>query len=884
MLTAIIEQAILLLALGWLLTLNIRRGQHYPRLLILTSGLWFGVIAIVCMLMPFTVTPGVLLDARNTVLFVAGLFGGPFSGGMALAMAGGFRLWLGGEGATPGLFNLALALALGLGMRHALRRGWARLELWHLLPVVVLLHLTTVALISWLLSPAERALLQPLIGPFLLVMVPLTLMLVFILKDAEQRRREQLALRANESRLRAITGALPDLLFVMNEEGRCLEVAASDPGLLFADGPVIGKRVDDLFAPELAGRFLDFIRQTLRQKTVNTLVYELETRSGPRTFECRGQALDGRLGGKPAVVLLSRDISARVRHETELRIAAVAFESFQGMLVTDAQNRILRVNRAFTEITGYSPDEVIGRTPNLFSSGKHGPEFYRQMWQSIERQGHWQGEIHNKRKSGHLYPQWLSISAVKDAKGRVSHYVAAISDITERKRDAEKINHLAFYDALTGLPNRRLLAERIKQAQAVSSRGGKLGALIFIDLDNFKDINDLWGLQVGDQLLQQAAQRLNKVVRETDTVARLGGDEFVVLLGDLAEEPTLAAARLEQIGHKLLEVLEQPYVHEAHVLRGSACLGLVTLDDHRQSADELLQQAELAMYEAKAAGKGRLRFFDPVMQEAIARRLRLEEEILRGLEARQFCVYFQPQFDERQKMVGAEALVRWRHPERGVLAPGAFIEVADAAGLMDRIDRIVLLRACEQMALWARLPALSGVTVSVNISAAQLYQDSFIDDVLQVLAQTGADPARLKLELTESMLITDMPRATERMRTLKQHGIRFAIDDFGTGYSSLHYLQQLPLDQLKIDQSFVRALPDDANSLGIIRAIIAMAGSLGLEVIAEGVENQAQRDLLQQNGCHLYQGYLFARPAPAEEIAAMMPLHEAEPEEVEPSA
>ncbi|WP_445397319.1 EAL domain-containing protein [Zobellella sp. An-6] len=865
MLTAIIEQAILLLALGWLLTLNIRRGRHHPRLVILTSGLWFGLIAIVCMLLPFTVAPGVLLDARNAVLFVAGLFGGPLSGGMALAMAGGFRLWLGGEGTIPGLFSLMLALGLGLGMRHALRRGWARLDLWHLLPVVVVLHLTTVALISWLLSSAEPVLLQPLVGPFLLVMVPLTLMLVFILRDAEQRRREQLALRANESRLRAITGALPDLLFVMDEEGRYLEVVSSDPGLLFAtDEPLIGKRVAELFAPELAGRFLDFIRQSLHQKAENTLVYALETRSGPRTFESRAQALDG----KPAVVVLTRDISARVRHETELRIAAVAFESFQGMLVTDARNRILRVNRAFTEITGYRPDEVIGRTPSLFSSGKHGPEFYRQMWQSIEQLGHWQGEIHNKRKSGHLYPQWLSISAVRDAEGRVSHYVAALSDITERKRDAERINHLAFYDALTGLPNRRLLAERIKQAQAVSSRGGKLGALIFIDLDNFKDINDLWGHQVGDQLLQQAAQRLNKVVRETDTVARIGGDEFVVLLGDLSEESAQAAARLEQIGHKLLEVLEQPYVHEVHILRGSACLGLVTLDDHRQSADELLQQAELAMYEAKADGKGRLRFFDPVMQEAITRRLRLEEEILQGLEAHQFCVYFQPQFNDRQEMVGAEALVRWCHPERGVLAPGAFIEVADAAGLMDRIDRIVLLRACEQMALWARLPALSEITVSVNISAAQLYQDSFIDDVLQVLAQTGAEPARLKLELTESMLITDMPRATARMRTLKQHGIRFAIDDFGTGYSSLHYLQQLPLDQLKIDQSFVRALPGDANSLGIIRAITAMAGSLGLEVIAEGVENEAQRELLQQNGCHLYQGYLFARPTPAGEIEA----------------
>ncbi|WP_375057732.1 EAL domain-containing protein [Zobellella sp. DQSA1] len=866
----------LLLASGWLLTLNVRQGQQHPRLLILTSGLWFGAIAIACMQVPFTISPGVLLDARNAVLFVAGLFAGPVSGGLALLLSGAFRLWLGGEGAVPGIFNMVMALAFGLAMRYALNRGWVRLELWHLLPVVMLLHLMTLSLVFLTVSPEQHHPLLPLLWPFLLVMIPLTLVLVFILNDAEQRRREQRALRESEARLRAITGALPDLMFVIDGDGRYLEVMASDANLLSASADcIIGKNVRDLFPPVQAACFLAFIARTLRQKRVNTLNYEVETRCGRRIFESLAQPLDGRFDGKPAVVILSRDISARVKSETELRIAAVAFESFQGMLVTDEYNRILRVNKAFTEITGYTPEDVVGKTPKVFSSGKHGYEFYRQMWQCIETQGHWQGEIHNRRKSGELYPQWLSISAVKDQGGRVSHYVAAINDMTERKRDAEKINHLAFYDALTGLPNRRLLLERIKQAQAVSARGGKLGAVIFIDLDHFKGINDLWGHQVGDQLLQQAAQRLNQVVCETDCVARLGGDEFVILLGELSDEP--AAARLEHIAHKLMEVLEQPYVHEAHVLRGSACLGLVTLDDHSPSADELLQQAELAMYEAKSAGKGKWRFFDPVMQEVISQRLLLEEEIIRGMDAGEFCVYFQPQFNARREMTGAEALVRWRHPSRGVLTPGAFIEVADAAGLMHRIDRIVLLRACEQMACWTRLPAFHDFTVSVNISPAQLYQSGFIDEVLNVLGQTGAAPSRLKFELTESMLINDMPKAIERMRILKQYGIRFAIDDFGTGYSSLHYLQQLPLDQLKIDQSFVRALPGDDNSLSIIRAITAMAGSLKLEVIAEGVETEDQLAMLQANGCGLYQGYLFARPGPAEEIEAMIPLKETEP-------
>lgn len=875
MLLSIIEQAVLLLALGWLLSVNVRKGAYHPRLLVLTSGFWFGLIAIVCMLMPFTVAPGVLLDARNGVLFVAGLFAGPVSAALAALLAGLFRVWLGGEGVVPGIINIVLSLLLGLGVRHAVDRGWMQLRLIPVLPAVVALHLAVLGAIGLMMSPELRPQLLHLAWPFLLVMVPLTLILVQILKDAEQRRREQQALRESESRLRAITSALPDLMFVMDEDGRYLEVVASNPDLLYAaDGQVVGKTVTELFEQEQAEAFLGFIRRALGSQTGSSLIYQLDTQGGRRTFESLARAMEVPFAHRRAVVILTRDITQRVKNETELRIAAVAFETVQGMLVTDEHNRILRVNQAFTDITGYTPEEVIGHTPAIFSSGQHGPEFYRQMWQSITQRGHWQGEIYNKRKSGHLYPQWLSISAVRDGEGRISHYVASISDITQRKKDAEQINHLAFYDALTGLPNRRLLAERIGQVQAAGHRGGTLGALIFIDLDNFKDINDLWGLPVGDQLLQQAAQRLNKAVRETDTVARLGGDEFVVLLGELSSEPGQAATRLEHLAHKLLSVLEQPYVHESHILRGSASMGLVTLADHSLSADELLQQAELAMYEAKSAGKGKIRFFDPEMQEAVAERLRLEEDIIRGMEAREFCVYFQPQVDHDKGIIGAEALVRWRHPQRGVLAPGAFIRVADEAGLMNRIDSIVLQRACEQIASWSRLPAFADFTVSINVSAAQLYQPGFIDDVLEVIKLTGADPARIKLELTESMLLNDMPKAIERMRILKSHGIRFAIDDFGTGYSSLHYLQQLPLDQLKIDQSFVRVLPEDENSLSIIQAITAMARSLKLEVIAEGVENQAQRALLHANGCSLYQGYLFSRPEPAAVIERMMGAEE----------
>lgn len=870
MLISVIEQAILILASGWLLTMNIRRGQQYPRLMVLTTGFWFAAITIACMSLPFMLGPGVLLDVRDAVFFVAGLFGGPLSGGLALLIAGGFRFWLDGAGVFAGVAGMVIALTAGLGMRYALQQGWLRLNVWSLLPVTLLLHMTKMGLLYLIVEPQLQQHILSLTLPFLIIVVPLTLILVFILKDAEQRGREQQALRESKARLLAITSALPDTMCVIDEHGRYLDVMAEKASELYGTtGSMVGKTVWDIFPAQQAETFLAFIRQTLELQTINTLVYEVETSEGPRTFECVAQILKGQPGHKAAVTL-NRDISARVKSEAELRIAAVAFDSFQGMLVTDKNNRILRVNRAFSEVTGYTQEELIGKTPAIFSSGKHDDEFYRQMWHSINTLGHWQGEICDKRKSGMLYPQLLSISEVKDTQGQLSHYVAQINDITDRKNDAEKINHLAFYDALTGLPNRRLLLDRIGQAQLNSGDHGKLGAMILIDLDNFKNINDLWGHSVGDKLLLQVAGRLREVAGQQDTLSRLGSDQFVLLLDAQFDNQAQLMASLEHISHSLLDSLDQPYAHEELNLRSSGCLGVVIVDADSLSAEELLRQAELAMYEAKAAGKGEMRFFDPEMQEVISQRLLLEEDIVRGLNAGEFQVYFQAQFNDDGNMTGTEALVRWHHPERGVLAPGAFIEVAEAAGLMSQIDQVVLQRSCEQMACWASLKAFRKVTVSVNISSIQLYQPGFVQQVLNVLQQTGANPALLKLELTESMLLTDMPQAISRMRLLKQSGIRFAIDDFGTGYSSLHYLQQLPLDQLKIDQSFVRGLPDDSNSLAIIRAIIAMANSLELEVIAEGVETEAQRAILLSNGCHQYQGYLFARPGQASQVEALV--------------
>ncbi len=868
---AFAENATVMLALCWLLSYTARQwGQRHHRRAKCMAGLWFGGACIVGMLMPLSMQSGIIFDARTVVLSMGALFGGPIVAGIAGVLAGSYRLWLGGSGVWVGLLNVMLPIGLGLGYRYFHQRGQLAIGFRPLLLFGLLLHACVVATLLLLPAPFVAPTIDQVAVPMLLVMPTAVVLLGLMLADMLNRAQIERAMHLSEARLRAITQAIPDVLMVLDEDGRYLEVIANDAAVSHGTDPtLVGKTLDDLLPASQAQRFREFIRSTLASDSPGLFEYSIQSAGGLKVFEVRAQCLTLAQPYKPAVVCLSRDISERANAEQERRIASIAFESQQGMIIADAENRILRVNQAFSDISGYSAAEAIGQDTRLLASGRHTPDFYQAMWRSIEQTGAWQGEIWNRRKSGEIYPEWLSITTVLDAHGKVSHYVAAFTDITERKEAEERIHHLAFYDPLSGLPNRRLLLDRLKQALAASNRSQRYGALMFIDLDNFKNINDLHGHQAGDQLLCQVAERLSNEVRTIDTIARLGGDEFVVMLEDLDLRAEYAAARAEQIGEKLLAALSAPYRLESLLLHSSASIGVVLLNACDGDAEELMKRADMSLYEAKQAGRNALRFFDPRMQQAVQERLRLEEEIRRGLDAGEFVIQFQAQIERHRGLVGAEVLARWQHPQRGLLFPIHFIGPAERAGLIEALDFVVLTQACEQLAAWAHQPGRDELTLAVNLSASLLYQSDFAHRLLELLERTGADPRLLKLEITESLLLDDMEEAVVRMNILKQHGIRFAIDDFGTGYSSMAYLQRLPLDQLKIDQSFVRQLAEDPSSQMIVRATCALAAGLNLEVIAEGVETEAQRSLLIANGCEMFQGYLFSRPVPLNEFEAL---------------
>lgn len=571
----------------------------------------------------------------------------------------------------------------------------------------------------------------------------------------------------------------------------------------------------------------------------------------------------------PVLFCMDADMSSLVRAEAELRIAAAAFESQQGMFITDDQGVILRVNQAFTLTTGYSAEEAVGQTPRLIRSDYHPAAYYEAMWQSLLDTGFWQGEIWNRRKSGEVYANWITITAVRDEKGQITHYVSSQIDITQRKDAEAQIMHLAFYDPLTRLPNRRLLLDRLQQAIAASARNQSVGALLFIDLDNFKTLNDTLGHDIGDRLLQQVAERLNACIRKNDTVARLGGDEFLVMLEDLSQSQPEAATQAEAAGRKILDALNQIYQIDKHKYLGSVSIG-VTLFSKQANVDELLKQADLAMYEAKAAGRNSLRFFDPEMQKAVTLRAELLNGLQEALREQQFRLYYQPQVDQEGHITGAEALVRWERPGVGLVSPVEFIPVAEESGLIKPLGFWVLETACSQLADWALKPESAALTLSVNVSSVQFNCADFVEQVLEVLHKTGANAQQLKLELTESLLVEKVDEVIAKMSALKAHGVGFSLDDFGTGYSSLAYLRRLPLDQLKIDRSFVRDLLDDPNSAAIAQTIIDLSQTMGLSVIAEGVETEIQRVLLASLGCHAYQGYLFGRPLPIDQLQELL--------------
>lgn len=876
MILELIKNVTLLITLCWMHGMLMRYLDGHKLLARVSAGLLYGLVCIIGMATPLTLAEGLIFDGRTVVLSMAAFFGGPWVGVIAGTLAAAFRWWLGGVGVVPGVLNVLMPVLMGLLYRHLHRRGKVPFNVQALLVFGVLVQALQVFNLT--LLPADRfaLFLQHGLLPVVCVLLPSTLLMGLLLRDIERQKMAREALEQSEAQLRAITEAVPDLSLVLDEEGRYLRIKAPDSALLLTEQKnLLGRRLHEVLPASQAELFMQFIHRTLASDAPQSIEYGLQTPTGHRTFEARARRLDVTIEGKRAVVLMARDITERIILELDRRIAAIAFESQQGMLITDAKTHILKVNRAFTQITGYSAEDVVGQPTRMLGSGRQGPEFYQELWQTLARDGVWEGEIWNRRKNGEVFPEWLTISAVRDEQGRVGNYVASLTDISERKSAEQKIQHLAFYDPLTSLPNRRLLRDRLQQARIQCHRKGRYAALIFMDLDDFKNVNDLFGHQVGDELLCQVSERLRANLRDLDTVARLGGDEFVILIEGLEPYAEEAGAQVEHIGSKLLMALREPYVVNGQRFNNSASLGAVLFNDEQHTVDELMQHADLSMYSAKAAGKNAMTFYDPQMQAAVSMRLQLEEDIRRGLAEGEFVIYLQAQAGINGALEGAEALVRWQHPQRGLLGPGHFIEIAERCGLVELMDLATLRQGCELLARWAGHAQRSELTLAVNISARLLYKENFVELIKRTLHDTGANPLRLKLEITESLLLADKDKAVLHMQALRKMGIRFSIDDFGTGYSSMAYLQQLPLDQLKIDQSFVRDLPQSTGSLAIVRAILAMADGLGLEVIAEGVETAAHQQALRENGCRHFQGYLFGKPLNVEAFeAAMLPAVE----------
>lgn len=614
--------------------------------------------------------------------------------------------------------------------------------------------------------------------------------------------------------------------------------------------------------PDDLGNHLDSLKTSAQNLTPWVQQYRLKF-SGDPVCWLHGNALPQRLDdGSILWHGFITDITERKQAEMEIHIAETVFESHEGMLITDANETILRVNQAFTDITGYQAEEVIGKNPRILQSGLHDKDFYAAMWTCVNNTGTWEGEVWNRRKHGEIYPEHLTIATVKNQDGIVTNYVATITDITLNKASVEKIERLAFFDPLTGLPNRVLLMDRLRPALALSHRKSRHGALMFIDMDNFKTLNDTLGHDMGDLLLQQVAQRLTSCVREGDTVARLGGDEFVVLLGYLSKKSHKALAQTEIIGNKILAALNHPYPLSEFDYHSTSSIGATLFNGYEKSVEELLKQADIAMYQAKASGRNTLRFFDPQMQQRIDTRASLEMDLRLALAENQFELYYQPQVHLSGQIIGAEVLIRWQHPQRGLVPPNDFIPLAEENGLIVPIGLWVLETACAQIKSWESNMHTQHLQLAVNVSAHQFHQSDFVKQVLQILHHHAIKPDRLKLELTETLIIDDIDDTIIKMHALREIGVRFSMDDFGTGYSSLSSLKKLPIDQLKIDQSFVRDLVTDPDDGIIVQTIIAMAKNMGMEVIAEGVETESQRAFLEQRGCPVYQGYLFGKPMP----------------------
>lgn len=709
-------------------------------------------------------------------------------------------------------------------------------------------------------------------------------------RDIRERKMALRALDAYQEKLQSLLNSMAEGMYGMDEDGNCTFV---NPAFLSLLGfthhkEIVGKNIHQLIHhshPDGSSYPSNTCRMHLAYQSKEKIHVDDEVfwrKDGsyiPVEYWCYPLFKGTDVTGSVVTFL---DISERKRTELHLRQSESSARSALQELeyqkyaldqhavvdLSDVDGNITYVNEKFCALSGYSEAELIGQNHRIINSGYHPQSFFQEMYNTITKGDVWSSEICNRSKSGQLYWVIATVVPFLDMQGKPTQYIAIRTDITQRKAAEEHVHQLAFFDALTHLPNRRLLWDRLHQALASSQRTERYGAVLFLDLDHFKTLNDSQGHDIGDMLLKQVAERLQGCINLGDSVARLGGDEFVIVLESLSKTLEKAAAQVEHVAEKICATINQPFQLDQLIHHTTPSIGITLFKGTQYSVDDLLKQADIAMYQSKAAGRNTFYFYEPAMQTALNTRITLEHELRQALIQQQFLLYYQIQTDEAGLALGAEALIRWQHPQRGMISPAEFIPVLEETELIVPIGLWVLRTACLQLKQWENQPLTDDLVIAVNISAKQFHKADFVLHVHELLRDTGARANRIKLELTESMLLADATDAIAKMHELKEMGIRFSMDDFGTGYSSLQYLKLLPLDQIKVDQSFVRDITTDPNDAAIVQAIIAITQALDLDVIAEGVETQAQKDFLSRHGCHTFQGYLFGKPLPLNEFEA----------------
>ena len=685
--------------------------------------------------------------------------------------------------------------------------------------------------------------------------------------DISERKRNEATLAGSEARLRTIFGMLPVGIALLDREGRILECnAASERMLGLSRAEYLVRKLDggdvEIFRPDgtpMPQEEYASVRAQAEGCPIHDVTIEVRSATGSVWLNVSATPLDHPRYG---VVMAYVDITQARHAETRLQLAASVFtHAREGITITDAEANILDVNEAFTEITGYAREEVLGRNPRILNSGWQTADHYADMWRTLLEKGHWYGEVWNRRKSGEIYPEMLNISAVRDAGNKIRHYVGMFTDITQIKSHQQQLEHIAHYDVLTNLPNRLLFAEHLQQAMAQAVRRGSQLAVVYLDLDGFKAINDRYGHSVGDNLLVVLAQRMRGVLREGDIMARLGGDEFAAVLVDLN-----TSTDSQPVLDRLLSAAADPVELDDVVLRVSASIGYTLYPRDAADADQLLRHADQAMYAAKQLGKNCSCLFDVAQDAAMQSQRETVEHIRRAFDKGEFVLYYQPRVNMKTgRVVGAEALIRWQHPQRGLLLPGEFLPVVENRPLGSMIGDWVIHAALAQMDRWQAQGV--DIPVSVNVGSRQMQHPDFVSGLRAALSRHPGVPAsRLELEVLETSLLDDLVHAREIMNACRELGVRFALDDFGTGYSSLTYLRRLPADVLKVDQSFVRDMLDDPEDLAIVQGVLSLAKAFRREVVAEGVETAAHGEFLILSGCEHAQGYGIARPMPADEL------------------